>query len=79
MMMFLTRLGNESKMVITGDITQIDIPRHKASGLLEVQKILTKVKGVAFHTFKATDVVRHHLVQRIIEAYDNYRDNRDQK
>ncbi len=74
MMMFLTRLGNESKMVITGDITQIDIPRHKASGLLEVQKILKKIKGVDFHFFKGSDVVRHHLVQQIIEAYDVYRD-----
>ncbi|MCH6257093.1 PhoH family protein [Puniceicoccaceae bacterium K14] len=72
MMMFLTRLGNESKMVITGDITQIDIPRSKTSGLLEVQKILKRLKGIQFHFFKKGDVVRHHLVQQIIEAYDVY-------
>lgn len=77
MMMFLTRLGNESKMVITGDITQIDIPRHKTSGLLEVQTILSKVKGIEFHFFKGTDVVRHHLVQQIIEAYDHYREGKE--
>ena len=73
MMMFLTRLGNESKMVITGDITQIDIPRSKTSGLLEIQKVLKSLEGINFHTFEAKDVVRHHLVQKIVEAYDEYR------
>ncbi len=73
MMMFLTRLGNESKMVITGDITQIDIPRSKSSGLLEIQKILNSLEGINFHFFDSSDVVRHHLVQKIIEAYDSYR------
>ncbi len=73
MMMFLTRLGNESKMVITGDITQIDIPRSKTSGLLEIRKILKSLKGIDFHEFEASDVVRHHLVQKIVEAYDAYR------
>ncbi len=73
MMMFLTRLGNDSKMVITGDLTQIDIPRSRQSGLLEVKDILKSLKGINFHYFKSTDVVRHHLVQKIIEAYDAYR------
>ena len=73
MMMFLTRLGNESKMVITGDITQIDIPRSKTSGLLEIKKVLKSLKGIDFHFFQSSDVVRHHLVQKIIEAYDAYR------
>ncbi len=73
MMMFLTRLGNESKMVITGDITQIDIPRSKTSGLLEIKKVLKSLKGIDFHFFQSSDVVRHHLVQKIIEAYDTYR------
>ncbi len=73
MMMFLTRLGNDSKMVITGDLTQIDIPRSRQSGLLEVKEILKSLKGINFHYFQSTDVVRHHLVQRIIEAYDAFR------
>lgn len=73
MMMFLTRLGNESKMVITGDITQIDIPRSKTSGLLEIRKVLKSLDGINFHVFEAKDVVRHHLVQKIVEAYDRYR------
>ncbi len=77
MMMFLTRLGNESKMVITGDITQIDIPRSKTSGLLEIRKILKSLKGIDFHEFDASDVVRHHLVQKIVEAYDAYRNPSD--
>ena len=77
MMMFLTRLGNESKMVITGDITQIDIPRSKTSGLLEIRKVLKSLKGISFHEFGASDVVRHHLVQKIVEAYDAYRNPSD--
>ena len=77
MMMFLTRLGNESKMVITGDITQIDIPRSKTSGLLEIRKILKSLQGISFHEFGASDVVRHHLVQKIVEAYDAYRNPSD--
>ena len=77
MMMFLTRLGNESKMVITGDITQIDIPRSKTSGLLEISKILKSLQGISFHEFGAFDVVRHHLVQKIVEAYDAYRNPGD--
>ncbi len=73
MMMFLTRLGEDSRMVITGDITQIDLPRAKQSGLAEVRHILGDIPGVDFHTFSGADVVRHPLVARIIEAYEAYR------
>ena len=73
MMMFLTRLGDDSRMAVTGDVTQIDLPRSKQSGLLEVRHILRDIPGIAFHTFSGADVVRHPLVQRIIEAYDNFR------
>ena len=73
MMMFLTRLGEDSRMVVTGDVTQIDLPRAKQSGLLEVRHILRDVNGVVFHTFTAADVVRHPLVQRIITAYERYK------
>ncbi len=72
MMMFLTRLGEESRMVITGDITQVDLPRSKQSGLIEVRHILNHVPGLDFHFFSAADVVRHPLVQKIIAAYDEY-------
>lgn len=74
MMMFLTRLGEDSRMVVTGDITQIDLPRSKQSGLLEVRHILGDIPGIDFHTFSGADVVRHPLVAQIIAAYDNYRD-----
>jgi phosphate starvation-inducible protein PhoH and related proteins len=73
MMMFLTRLGEDSRMVVTGDITQIDLPRSKLSGLLQVREILRDVPGIVFHSFTGADVVRHPLVQRIIEAYDRHR------
>ena len=73
MMMFLTRLGEESRMVITGDVTQIDLPRSKQSGLLEVRHILSDIAGIDFHTFSGSDVVRHPLVAKIIRAYDAYR------
>jgi phosphate starvation-inducible PhoH-like protein len=73
MMMFLTRLGEDSRMVVTGDITQIDLPRSKQSGLLEVRHILSDISGIDFHTFSGADVVRHPLVAKIIEAYDAYR------
>lgn len=72
MMMFLTRLGEDSRMVVTGDITQIDLPRAKQSGLLEVQRILRDVAGIEFHHFSGADVVRHPLVLKIIEAYERY-------
>jgi len=70
MKMFLTRMGQGSKMVITGDTSQIDLPRHIGSGLLHVEKILKSVDGIGFTHFSPRDVVRHSLVQRIVEAYD---------
>ena len=70
MMMFLTRLGDESRMIITGDITQIDLPRAKISGLVQAPRILRNIPGIDFHHFTASDVVRHPLVQKIIEAYE---------
>jgi len=73
MMMFLTRLGEDARMVITGDVTQIDLPRSKASGLLEARQILREVPGVDFHAFSSADVVRHPLVRRIIDAYARHR------
>jgi phosphate starvation-inducible PhoH-like protein len=69
MQMFLTRLGFGSKVVVTGDITQIDLPREQASGLIQVQDILGSIEGIAFIRFGNEDVVRHKLVQRIVEAY----------
>jgi phosphate starvation-inducible PhoH-like protein len=60
-------------MVVTGDVTQIDLPRSKLSGLLEVREILKGVPGIVFHAFTGEDVVRHPLVQRIIGAYDRYK------
>jgi phosphate starvation-inducible PhoH-like protein len=70
MKMFLTRLGFGSKMVITGDVTQVDLPRNEKSGLIVVGDILEEVDGVEFVRFEGGDVVRHRLVQRIVEAYD---------
>jgi phosphate starvation-inducible protein PhoH and related proteins len=70
MKMFVTRLGFNSKAVITGDITQIDLPNARKSGLVEAADILKSVEGVSFNYFTEEDVVRHHLVQRIIRAYD---------
>ena len=69
MQMFLTRLGFGSKVVVTGDVTQIDLPREQASGLIQVQDILGDIDGIAFIRFGHEDVVRHKLVQRIVEAY----------
>jgi phosphate starvation-inducible protein PhoH and related proteins len=69
MQMFLTRLGFGSKIVVTGDVTQVDLPREQASGLIQVQDILGTLDGVAFIRFGHEDVVRHKLVQRIVEAY----------
>ncbi|HHT42339.1 MAG TPA: PhoH family protein [Firmicutes bacterium] len=70
MKMFLTRLGFGSKAVVTGDITQVDLPRGKASGLVKIQKILKGVEGISFCFLDEADVVRHPLVQRIIQAYE---------
>jgi len=72
MMMALTRLGHDSRMVITGDKTQVDLPRHKYSGLKEAEKVLSNVDGIAFHYLKGRDVVRNPLVQKIIKAYEKY-------
>jgi len=69
MQMFLTRLGFGSKVVVTGDVTQVDLPREQASGLIQVQDILGDVDGISFVHFGHEDVVRHKLVQRIVEAY----------
>jgi phosphate starvation-inducible PhoH-like protein len=73
MKMFVTRLGFNSKAVITGDITQIDLPNARRSGLLEAIDILARVEGLTFVHFDEADVVRHHLVQRIIRAYDEHK------
>jgi phosphate starvation-inducible PhoH-like protein len=70
MKMFLTRLGYGSKAVITGDVTQVDLPSGRASGLLEVQKVLKGVEGIEFVHFSEVDVVRHPLVQEVVRAYD---------
>jgi phosphate starvation-inducible PhoH-like protein len=72
MQMFLTRLGFGSKVVVTGDVTQIDLPREQASGLIQVQDVLGSVDGIAFIRFTHEDVVRHKLVQRIVEAYKRH-------
>ncbi len=72
MKMFLTRLGNGSRAVITGDLTQIDLPNPKKSGLLEALRVLEGVEGIRFCHFEDVDVVRHALVQRIVQAYDRH-------
>ena len=79
MKMFLTRLGFNSKMVITGDITQIDLPETKKSGLIEALKILRNVEDIAQNRFTEKDVVRHKLVQDIVRAYDEYHGTRKDK
>jgi phosphate starvation-inducible protein PhoH and related proteins len=70
--MFLTRLGFNSKMVVTGDITQIDLPKDQRSGLVLIADILKDVEGIEFVRFGGEDVVRHKLVQRIVAAYNEY-------
>ncbi|MCS6294173.1 MAG: PhoH family protein [Nitrospira sp.] len=72
MKMFLTRLGFHSKVVVTGDITQIDLPSERVSGLIEVKEILRDIEGIAFVYFDEKDVVRHRLVQDIVRAYDRH-------
>ncbi len=74
--MFLTRLGNESRMVITGDITQIDLPDPRKSGLVEAVKILKGIDDIGIHRFSEKDVVRHKLVQDIIKAYEKFNEGR---
>ncbi len=72
MKMFLTRIGFGTKAVITGDVTQIDLQRHQKSGLVEAQKVLKDIKGIAMTHFLSSDVVRHPLVQKIVNAYEAY-------
>ncbi len=72
MKMFLTRMGFGSKVVVTGDVTQIDLPRGRKSGLVEAEKILKKVEGIEFCYLREVDVIRHEMVKRIISAYDQY-------
>jgi phosphate starvation-inducible PhoH-like protein len=73
MLMFLTRLGFDSKCVVTGDVTQVDLPNNKRSGLIEVQAVLKGIKGISFVYFSEKDVVRHELVQQIIKAYEAHK------
>jgi phosphate starvation-inducible PhoH-like protein len=77
MMMFLTRIGFGSKAVITGDPTQIDLPKHQKSGLIDAQEVLQDIKGIALHHFTSEDVVRHPLVQKIVNAYAKKTQERD--
>lgn len=77
MKMFLTRIGFGTKAVITGDVTQIDLQRHQKSGLVEAQKVLKGIKGIAMTHFLAADVVRHPLVQKIVNAYEQYEQQAD--
>ncbi len=77
MKMFLTRIGFGSTAVITGDITQIDLPRGQTSGLIHVRRVLEKVSGISFTHFNSKDVVRHPLVQKIVDAYASFQDQTD--
>ena len=76
MKMFLTRLGFNSKMVITGDVTQIDLPDSKRSGLIDATRILKNIDGIAINRFSEKDVVRHRLVQDIVKAYEQYNERK---
>jgi phosphate starvation-inducible PhoH-like protein len=73
--MFLTRMGKSSKFIVTGDITQIDLPRNQSSGLVHAMKILQNIKGLEFIQLDERDIVRHKLVGKILEAYDKDREN----
>ena len=70
--MFLTRMGNNTKMVITGDMTQVDLPQNQKSGLMQAIHILKDIKGISFIELNKKDIVRHKLVTRIVEAYESY-------
>jgi len=78
MKMFLTRIGFGSKAVITGDVTQIDLPKKRESGLLDAFRVLKGIEGIAFVEFKKEDVVRHPIVQKIIQAYERFEEERSQ-
>lgn len=73
MKMFLTRLGHGSRAVVTGDVTQIDLPTHMQSGLVQAMEVLDNVEGIAMVRFTEADVIRHPLVGRIVRAYDQHR------
>ncbi len=79
MKMYMTRLGFNSKTVVTGDITQIDLPQDKMSGLIEIERILKDIKGINFVYFSEKDVVRHKLVQEIIKAYEKFEKRQEEK
>ena len=79
MKMFLTRLGNGSKAVVTGDLTQTDLPAGQRSGLLEAVKILRGIEDIAIHEFSDRDVVRHRLVQQIILAYEKHASKQNER
>jgi phosphate starvation-inducible PhoH-like protein len=79
MKMFLTRLGFNSKAVVTGDVTQIDLPSGRRSGLVEAVEVVGKVEGISIIYFTERDVVRHSLVQRVIRAYEEYEQGRAAK
>jgi len=70
--MFLTRIGFGSTAVITGDVTQVDLPRNQISGLRQVTDVLAQIDGISFTFFNAHDVVRHPLVQKVVQAYEKY-------
>ena len=73
MKMFLTRIGFGAKAVVTGDVSQIDLPKQQLSGLIDAERVLRRVKGIAITHFTSADVVRHPLVARIVDAYDGQR------
>ncbi|HCO38727.1 MAG TPA: phosphate starvation-inducible protein PhoH, partial [Aquificaceae bacterium] len=79
MKMFLTRIGFGSKVVITGDITQIDLPKREQSGLVEAIKVLKGIEGISFVWFKEEDVVRHPIVARIIKAYEEFERSKEEQ
>ena len=72
MKMLLTRMGSGSQVVVTGDVTQVDLPQRSVSGLIEAQRVLSRVEGVTFIQFSEADVIRHPLVSKIVRAYDRF-------
>lgn len=79
MKMFLTRIGFNSKAVVTGDITQVDLPTGKGSGLIEARQVLKSIEGIEFVFFDERDVVRHRLVQKIVRAYESFQQQKDER
>jgi phosphate starvation-inducible protein PhoH and related proteins len=77
MKMFLTRIGFGAKAVVTGDVSQIDLPKDQLSGLIDAERVLKRVKGIAITRFTSADVVRHPLIARIVDAYDANRKRTD--